>query len=252
MLLDAGADPNDNQAFYNRQFRPDDSHLPPAARARRRAGRTDRPWRDRLGVGVPVPGRRWSASTCGPPPQHGFTERVRLLLAHGVDPNTRGYHPILGDQTAYEIAVRNGHREAAGLLAAAGGRSDRIGRAGPAARRRRWPATPRACHGGGSTRRPWWPVAPTRLRLAGEQHGVEAVGQLLDLGYGVDAAGPGRTDRAARGRAARATWSSATGCSTGAPTRASGIGTSSGTPADWAAHAGHPELAARLAHGGVE
>jgi hypothetical protein len=32
MLLEAGADPNDNQAFYNRQFRPDDSHLPPLLR----------------------------------------------------------------------------------------------------------------------------------------------------------------------------------------------------------------------------
>ena len=49
MLLDAGADPNDNQAFYDRQFRPDDSHLPPlldhgAGHPRRSL------WRERLGA----------------------------------------------------------------------------------------------------------------------------------------------------------------------------------------------------------
>ena len=125
--------------------------------------------------------------------QHGFTDRVRLLLAYGVDPNARGYHPILGDQTAYELALRNGHRDAVGLLAAAGGHSDRIGEpdlllsaalAGDAegvSLRRERAATLVI-------------VRPDALRLAGEQHGVEAVRALLDLGYGIDAAGPdGRT-----------------------------------------------------------
>ena len=124
MLLDAGADPNDNQAFYNRQFRPDDSHLLPLLSHGAGQPRPS-PWRERLGSAYPSPAEmvgehlRTAAAA-------GFTERVQVLLAYGVDPNTQGYHPILGDQTAYEVAVRHGHAAAAALLADAGGRSDRL------------------------------------------------------------------------------------------------------------------------------
>ena len=247
MLLDAGADPNDNQAFYNRQFRPDDSHLPPLLD--HGAGHPHRsPWRERLGAAYPSP-TEMVGEHLRTAAQHGFTQRVWLLLAYGVDPNTRGYHPILGDQTAYELALRNGHREAAELLAAAGGRSDRIGEpdlllsaalAGDAegvSQRRQHAAALVAGR-------------PDALRLAGEQHGVEAVRQLLDLGYGIDAAGPdGRTalhEAALRGDAELCDWLVARGADPIVRDR-----DFSGTPADWAAHAGHTELATRLAHGGV-
>ena len=248
MLLDAGADPNDNQAFYNRQFRPDDSHLPPLLD--HGAGHPHRsPWRERLGAAYPSPAEM-VGEHLRTAAQHGFTDRVRLLLAYGVDPNTRGYHPILGDQTAYEIALRNGHREAVELLAAAGGRSDRIGEpdlllsaalAGDAegvSRRREHAAALVAGR-------------PDALRLAGEQHGVEAVRQLLDLGYGIDAAGPdGRTalhEAALRGDAGLCDWLLARGADPGVRDRDFG-----GTPADWADHAGHTELAARLRTRGVD
>ncbi|HYI52948.1 MAG TPA: ankyrin repeat domain-containing protein [Microlunatus sp.] len=242
MLLDAGADPNDNQAFYNRQFRPDDSHLAPLLD--HGAGHPHgSPWRDRLGDAYPSPAEmvgehlRTAAA-------HGFTERVRVLLAYGVDPCTRGYHPILGDQTAYEVALRNGHRDAVELLAAAGGRSDRIGEpdlllsaalAGDAvevARRRAHAAALVAAR-------------PDALRLAGEQHGVAAVRQLLDLGYAIDAAGPdGRTalhEAALRGDAGLCGWLLDQGADPTGRDRDFG-----GTPADWADHAGHAELATRL------
>jgi hypothetical protein len=124
MLLDAGADPNDNQAFYNRQFRPDDTHLPPLLG--HGAGRQHPSvWRDRLGDAYPSPAQM-VGEHLRTAAERGFTARVATLLAHGVDPNTRGYHPILGDSTAYEIAVRNGHTAAAALLAGAGGHSDRV------------------------------------------------------------------------------------------------------------------------------
>jgi hypothetical protein len=126
MLLDAGADPNDNQAFYNRQFRPDDTHLPPLLG--HGAGHPHPSvWRDRLGDAYPSPAQM-VGEHLRTAAEHGFTARVETLLAYGVDPNTRGYHPILGDWTAYEIAVRNGHTAAAGLLAQAGGHSDRVHR----------------------------------------------------------------------------------------------------------------------------
>src|SRR6478609_2574754 len=124
LLLAAGADPNDNQAFYNRQFRPDNSHLGPLLR--HGAGRPhSSPWRDRLGAAYPSP-EQMVGEHLRSAAQHGFDERVRILLDHGVDPNTRGYHPILGDQTAYEVAVRFGHATAAAMLEAAGGHTDRL------------------------------------------------------------------------------------------------------------------------------
>ena len=245
MLLDAGADPNDNQAFYNRQFRPDDSHLPPLLD--HGAGHPRRsPWRERLGTAYPSPaemvGEHFRTAA-----QHGFTDRVRLLLTYGIDPNTRGYHPILGDQTAYELALRHGHREAAELLADAGGHSDRIGEPDLLL------SAALAGDVEGVSRRRVHAAAlvagrPDALRLAGEHHGVEAVRQLLDLGYGIDAAGPdGRTalhEAALRGDAELCDWLLARGADPDVQDR-----DFSGTPSGWAAHAGHTELAARLARG---
>lgn len=242
MLLDAGADPNDNQAFYNRQFRADDSHLPPLLD--HGAGHPHRsPWRERLGAAYPSPGEM-VGEHLRTAAQQGFTERVRLLLAYGVDPNTSGYHPILGDQTAYELAVRNGHRAAAELLAAAGGRSDRIEEsdlllsaalAGDAEG-----VTGRREHAASLVT-----GRPDALRLAGELHGEEAIRQLLDLGYAIDAAGPdGRTalhEAALRGDAELCDWLLARGADPGLRDRDFG-----GTPADWAAHAGYVDLASTL------
>jgi len=124
LLLDAGADPNDNQAFYNRQFRPDDGHLAPLLRHGAVHDHPS-PWRDRLGTAYPSP-QQMVGEHLRTAARYGYYERIRSLIANGVHPNIRGYHPNLGDQTAYEIAVRHGHTAAAALLAQAGGRSDRL------------------------------------------------------------------------------------------------------------------------------
>ncbi|WP_319456416.1 MULTISPECIES: ankyrin repeat domain-containing protein [unclassified Mycobacterium] len=240
LLLDAGADPNDNQAFYNRAFEPDDSHLPPLLS--HGAGHPHpSPWRDRLGTAYPTPvemvGEHLRSAA-----ERGYVHRIRLLLEHGIDPNTVGYHPILGDQTAYEVAVRHGHREAADLLAAAGGRSDRLEEvdlllaaafAGDAA----------AVDG---LRRPDLPQRrPDAMRLAGEQHGIAALALLLGLGYDVSAAGQWRTtalhEAAYRGDVATCRWLVERGADLSAREERF-----SGTPADWAAHAGHLDLAEEL------
>jgi hypothetical protein len=115
LLLEAGADPNDNQALYNRWFSPENDHLELLFAY---GLGIDRPsvWRDRLGPGYPTTEEmlgeqlRWAAD-------HGFTERVRLLLDHGVDPDNRGYHPIYGDRSAAELAAAAGHDEIVGMLA---------------------------------------------------------------------------------------------------------------------------------------
>jgi hypothetical protein len=242
LLLVAGADPNDNQAFYNRQFRPDDSHLGPLLR--HGAGRDHpSPWRDRLGAAYPSPAQMLGEHL-RTAAQHGFDERVRILLAHGVDPNTRGYHPILGDQTAYEVAVRHGHATAAAMLAAAGGHGDRLddadlllaaALAGDTAAL----AALRVRVGDLPSRR------PGAMRLAAEQHDLAALDRLVDLGYAVDATGPDRVtalhEAALRGDRTMCEWLLDHGADRTVRDRRF-----DSTAAGWAAHAGHRELADRL------
>lgn len=240
LLLSAGADPNDNQAFYNRMFAPDDSHLPPLLA--HGAGRSHpSPWRDRLGAAYPKP-EQMLGEHLRSAAERGFTHRVALLLEHGVDPNTCGYHPILGDQTAYEIAVRTGQHAAAELLAAAGGRSDRLDdidlllaaayAGNPVAPQRKGLDLP--------ARR------PDALRVAAEHHGISALAALLDLGYDVNTRGQWQTtalhEAALRGDAATCRWLVERGADRGAKDSRFDA-----TPAGWAAHAGHTELAAELA-----
>jgi len=121
LLLDAGADPNDNQVLYNRAFRDDDSHLEVLFGYGVGVDRPS-PWRDRLGATYPSP-YEMLTEQLRVAADHGFTERARLLLAHGVDPDGRGYHPIYGGALPYELAVRTGHPEIAEMLAAAGART---------------------------------------------------------------------------------------------------------------------------------
>jgi len=243
-LLDAGADPNDNQTFYNRQFRADNSHLGPLLR--HGAGRAhSSPWRDKLGSAYPSPAQMLGEHL-RTAAQRGFDERVRILLAHGVDPNTRGYHPILGEQSAYEVAVRFGHAAAAAMMVGAGGHSDRLddadlllsaayaGDEATVARlRERVPDLP--------ARR------PEAVRVAGEQHDITALAGLLALGYSVDAAGYDRVtalhEAALRGEAAMCRWLLDHGADRTIRDRRF-----DSDPAGWAAHAGHLDLARTLAH----
>ncbi len=85
-LLAAGADPNDGQALYNRQFGSDDSHL--ALLLGHGLGRgTGGPWRARLGERTDSPAElirgqlRWAVT-------HDMRDRVRLLAEHGADLRT--------------------------------------------------------------------------------------------------------------------------------------------------------------------
>jgi hypothetical protein len=85
-LLAAGADPNDGQALYNRQFGSDDSHL--ALLLGHGLGQGDGgPWRARLGERTESPAGlirgqlRWAVT-------HDMRDRVRLLAEHGADLRT--------------------------------------------------------------------------------------------------------------------------------------------------------------------
>ena len=83
LLLEAGADPNDGQALYNRMFEPGNDHLELLFEFGLGTG-DGGPWRRRLGDALDSPAEMvrgqlaWAIT-------HGMTERVRLLVEHGVD-----------------------------------------------------------------------------------------------------------------------------------------------------------------------
>lgn len=117
LLLQAGADPNDGQVLYNCHFRRDDTHLELLFAYGLGTPRPS-PWVERLGERVDAPQRLlveelWSAV------RKGYTGRVRLLLAHGVDVNLPGRRD---GRTALEAALMTGHREIAELLRRHGAR----------------------------------------------------------------------------------------------------------------------------------
>jgi hypothetical protein len=118
LLLEAGANPNDTQAIYNGTFLPDDAHLELLFEFGLGTGDPG-PWAVRLGPRAASVADylqlnlEWAAG-------HGFVERVRLLLDHGVDPNARSHYADESDRSAYEMAEAAGNREIAELLLAAG------------------------------------------------------------------------------------------------------------------------------------
>ena len=111
LLLEAGADPNDSQTLYNRMFTGGTRHLELLFEFGL-GKRSDGVWFKRLGSQLVSPAEMlqqqmgWAA-------KYDQRERLRLLVAHGVDvnrPDTRL------QRTPYELAVLNGHTEIAELL----------------------------------------------------------------------------------------------------------------------------------------
>jgi len=111
MLLVAGADPNDSQTLYNRMFTGGTRHLELLFEF---GLGTDRSgvWLQRLGSRVGTPSEMlqqqmgWAA-------KYNQLERLRLLVAHGVDVNTPDTRLR---RTPYELALLNGNIEIAQYL----------------------------------------------------------------------------------------------------------------------------------------
>ena len=117
LLLEAGADPNDAQTLYNRHFREDDDHLQlllAYGLGRDKGG----PWLKRLTDENASPATMLGQQLCWAA-KHGFIDRVKLLVDHGVDVNAPG--PREG-RTAYEEALRAGHDGIAQYLLERGAR----------------------------------------------------------------------------------------------------------------------------------
>jgi len=122
LLLEAGADPNDDQTIYNRHFRPENDHLElllahGLGQARRG------PWPQRLGEHLTEPRLLLEDALVFVADNDAYADRVELLLRHGVDPDGRGTgHPILRGLRPVERARRHGAQRIEALLLAAGAR----------------------------------------------------------------------------------------------------------------------------------
>ena len=119
LLLEAGADPNDNQGLYNRMQYPNDEHLKllfEYGLGKDQGG----PWFKRFFQHWPYADAarspsdilayqlRWAVGA-------NYFDRVKLLVENGVDVN----HPDRG-RTPYAEAVSNGHQQIADYLVAKG------------------------------------------------------------------------------------------------------------------------------------
>jgi ankyrin repeat protein len=113
LLLEAGADPNDGQTLYNRMFEPGNDHLELLFEFGLGTGEGG-PWRRRLGDALDSPAEMlrgqlaWAIT-------HGMTERVRLLVEHGVDVTA----PLDG-VTVTSMAATTGHADLVDYLVAHG------------------------------------------------------------------------------------------------------------------------------------
>lgn len=119
LLLEAGADANDEQTIYNRHFRPDNEHIELLLEyglGRPRRG----PWPGRLGT-MTEPRLLAEDALVFVADNDAFAERVELLLAHGVDPDGRGtQHPALRGKRPLERARESGASRIEAMLLAAG------------------------------------------------------------------------------------------------------------------------------------
>jgi ankyrin repeat protein len=132
LLLNRGADANDGQALYNRQFRADDRHL--VLLLEHGLGRGDGgPWRARLGHTLDSPAQLvstqlWWAIV------HDLRDRVRLLVEDGADIHSRysapGGRPTWArtsdGRTPAEVAALAGSPEVVDYLVAHGATPPRL------------------------------------------------------------------------------------------------------------------------------
>ena len=247
VLLAAGADPNDGQTIYNRGL----GNM-------RLADDVD--WLELLyefGFGAPSAGpsswyRHFGAMLDAPADlvaevlhfsaQTGLVERMRLVLAHGADPNRRGLHPAFGASTPYQAAVANGNGAIVEMLAAAGadtsGVDDVVRLVGAllsgaeSARGTEAALVARVRE-----------VHPDLIRRAAELGKRDAISLLVDLGFDVNFRARTTALHEAALHDDRATVEALLGLGAD-PTIIDAEHQS--PPAGWAAFAGHDELAAHL------
>ena len=190
LLLEAGADPNDGQALYNEGWGPDPEE-----------GWLDLLFEFGLGTGDGGPWRRLLGERQDSPQKmledlliaastHGLTDRVRRLLARGVDPEGReATHPIYQGRSPVQQAALNGHMDVVDVLVGAGAswEHDQVDELVATAMAGDRAGVERLLAADPGLRERAIERCPDQLVRAAEQNSYDAVALLIELGFDVNA-----------------------------------------------------------------
>jgi hypothetical protein len=243
VLLAAGADANDHQAIYNRGLGDaprDDTDVLELLYAHGLGTGDGGVWARRLGDALPSPADL-VAEVLQHAAEHGLERRVRLALAHGADPDRPARHPIYAGRTPLSGALRNGNLTIAAGLEAAGADATGIGEVDR--------VIARAMAGDPSAGDdPALVLAaverdPAAIVRAATFGRAPAVRLLVALGWDVDARERGTALHEAAWHGDRELVEELLALGADPTIRDAAF---DGTPAAWAHHGGHPDLAARL------
>jgi ankyrin repeat protein/ketosteroid isomerase-like protein len=190
LLLQAGADANDGQALYNQGWGPSagEDWLDLLFEFGLGTGGGG-PWRRRLGERQDSP-RKMVEDLLIAAAKHGFTDRVRRLLARGVDPEGREIkHPIYRGRSPVQEAALNGHMDIVSLLVDAGAswEHDAVDELVATAMAGERPAVERLLEDDPGLRQRAIERCPDQLVRAAEQDSYDAVSLLIELGFDVNA-----------------------------------------------------------------
>ncbi len=190
LLLEAGADANDGQALYNRGWGPDPQEDWLELLFEFGLGTGDGgPWRRLLGERQDSP-RKMLEDLLMAAAGHGLTDRVRRLLARGVDPNAReSTHPIYQGRSPAQEAALAGHMDVVSVLVDAGAswehdQVDELIATAMAGDRR---TAERLLAADPGLRQRAIERFPDQLVRAAGQNRYEAVALLIELGFDVNA-----------------------------------------------------------------
>ncbi len=190
LLLEAGADANDGQALYNQGWGSDPQEDWLELLFEFGLGTGDGgPWRRLLGERQDSP-RAMVEDLLMAAAAHGFTDRVRKLLARGVNLDGRGSkHPIYQGRSPVQEAALSGHMDVVSMLVDAGASWDHddvdallaVAMAGDRDAVTRLLAADPSMPDRAIGRR------PDQLVRAAGQDSYEAVALLIELGFDVNA-----------------------------------------------------------------
>jgi ketosteroid isomerase-like protein len=190
VLLETGADANDGQALYNRGWGPDPQEDWLELLFEFGLGTGDGgPWRRLLGERQDSP-RKMMEDLLMAAASHGLTDRVRRLLARGVDPEGReSKHPIYQGRSPVQEAALAGHMDVVSILIDAGAswEHDQVDELIAAAMAGDRGTVGRLLKADPHLRERAIERHPDQLVRAAEQNSYQAAALLIELGFDVNA-----------------------------------------------------------------